>query len=190
MDLIGKVRATCEGSRERKGKDLIVNYHDTSMTQSTPSQEFWQTLPELPQDVFLVWQKLNRAFNPTAIVATREPDGTPHTAPFGSLRAISPRILRFATWRGHETYTNICRDDRVGVFLLSPPGMAVSVKGRARIAREIMEADPNYAVIEIDIDMVKNDMVRRIVLQSAITIHIPDQYMGWFEALLGELDTM
>ncbi|MBU7035948.1 MAG: pyridoxamine 5'-phosphate oxidase family protein [Theionarchaea archaeon] len=160
------------------------------MTPDRISHEYWQTSPELPQDIFLAWQKPNKAFNPTAIVATLDPDGAPHTAPFGSLRAVSQRTLRFATWRGHETYTNICSDDRVEIFLLSPPGMAVSVRGRAKIKREIMEADPNYAVIDVDIDMVKNDMVRRIVIQSAITIHIPEEFVGWFEALLGELDAM
>jgi hypothetical protein len=160
------------------------------MARNHISQEHWQTSPELPQDVFLVWKKPDRAFNPVAIVATIEPDGTPHTAPFGSLRAVTPRILRFATWRGHDTYKNLCSDNRVGVSLLSPLDMAVSVQGRARIAREKMEADPNYVVVDVDIDLVKNDMARRIRIQSAITIHVPDQYVGWFEAVLGELDTI
>jgi hypothetical protein len=160
------------------------------MARNHTPQEYWHTSPELPQDVFLVWQKPNRAFNPVAIIATIEPDGTPHTAPFGSLRAVTPQVLRFATWRGHDTYTNICGDDRVGVSLLSPPGMAVSVKGRARITREKMKADPNYAVIDVDIDLVKNDMVRRIRLQSAITVSILDHYAGWFEAVLSELDAI
>jgi hypothetical protein len=160
------------------------------MARNHISQEHWQTSPELPQDVFLVWKKPDRAFNPVAIVATIEPDGTPHTAPFGSLRAVTPQVLRFATWRGHDTYANICSDIEWGVSLLSPPGMAVSVKGRARITREKMKADPNYAVVDVDIDLVKNDVVRRIRLQSAITIYILDQYISWFEAVLGELDTI
>ena len=83
----------------------------------------WRRLSELPVAVFAAWRKPDRAVNPVAIVATVDPDGAPHTAPFGSLRAVTPCLLRLITWRGHDTYKNLCRDDRVTIAMLAPPDM-------------------------------------------------------------------
>jgi hypothetical protein len=94
------------------------------------------------------------------------------------------------SWHGHDTYTNVCRDGRVTVTLIAPPDMAVSVRGRARVVREQMNADEHYAVVDIDVEEVKNDMVRRIVMESAITISVPDEYKGWFETSLAEVEEM
>ena len=155
-----------------------------------PQERYWRTASELPQEVFEAWRKPNRAINPIAVVATVDPDGTPRTAPFGSLRAVTPRLLRLISWRGHDTYTNLCRDGRVTVTLITPPDMAVSVRGRARVVRKQMNADEHYAVVDIDVEEVKNDMVRTVVIESAITVSVPDEYQGWFEASLGEVEEM
>ena len=103
---------------------------------------------ELPPDVFEAWRKSGRALDPVAIVATVSPDGSPHTAPFGSVRALTPQTLRFLCWRGHDTYSHLIRDSRVGVVLLAPPAAAVSVSGRAAVVRERMRSDEQYAIIE------------------------------------------
>lgn len=153
-----------------------------------PRKRYWRTASELPQEVFEAWRKPNRAINPIAVVATVNPDGTPRTAPFGSLRAVTPKLLRLISWRGHDTYTNLCRDDCVTVTLITPPDMAVTVRGRARVIREQMNADENYAVVDIDVEEVKNDMVRTVVIESAITVSVPDEYKSWFEASLGEVE--
>jgi hypothetical protein len=50
----------------------------------------WRSETEFPPEVFEVWHKPGGAISPVAIVATVDPDGMPHTAPFGSLRAITP----------------------------------------------------------------------------------------------------
>ena len=90
--------------------------------ESDPSRarEHWRRTPELPLHVFEVLHKPNRAINPIAIVATVDPDGMLRTAPFGSLRAVTPKLLRLACNRRHDTYANLCGDGRVSVALLSP----------------------------------------------------------------------
>jgi flavin reductase (DIM6/NTAB) family NADH-FMN oxidoreductase RutF len=55
-------------------------------------------------------------------------DGTPHTAPFGSVRAVTPRLLRLISARYHDTYANLARDGRAVVALLAPPDIAVSIR--------------------------------------------------------------
>lgn len=128
-------------------------------------KRYWKTAPELPLKVFKVWLKPNRAINPIALVATIDPDGAPRTAPFGSVRAVTPRLLQLCSWHNHDTYANLCRDSRVMVTLITPPDVAVSVKGHARVVKEKMDTDEHYAVVEIDVEEVKNDMVRSIQIE-------------------------
>lgn len=147
----------------------------------------WRTAAELPQYVFDVLRKPDIAIEPVAIVATVDPDGGPRTAPFGSLRAHTPRLLRLISLRYHETYANLCRDGRASVAVVAPPDIAVSVCGRARVVREEMETGEHYAVLEIEIEAVKNDMVRSGTVGSAITFYPHEQHQPWFDAALREL---
>jgi general stress protein 26 len=147
----------------------------------------WQVESQLPAEVFEAWHKPDRAISPVAIVATVDPDGMPRTAPFGSLRAITPRLLRFFSWREHDTYANLARDGRVSVALVSPD-VAVSVTGRARVVRERSHADDQFAVLEIDVQQVKNDMVYRIVVESGIEIVPKARHKPWYDQVMTELD--
>jgi flavin reductase (DIM6/NTAB) family NADH-FMN oxidoreductase RutF len=139
--------------------------------------------------VFAVLRKPNRAIDPIAVVATVDSDGTPRTAPFGSLRAITPGLLRLACNHYHDTYANLRRDGRVMVALLAPPNIAVSIRGRARVVRERMNTDEHSAILEIDVEEVKNDMVAGAI-GSAITFFPRDEHQDWFEAALAEVEEM
>ena len=149
-----------------------------------------QRYGSLPQDVFAVLHKSSGTINPIAVVATVDRGGVPRTAPFGSLRAVTCKLLRLVSWRGHDTYANICRDGHVAVALLSPPNIAVSINGWARVVRERMNADEHHAIVEIYVDEVKSDMVRRIVIETPITASILPEHQKWFKAVLGEAEEM
>jgi len=148
---------------------------------------FWATATELPQAVFEVWHKPGNVISPVAVLATLDEDGIPRTAPFGSLRAITPRLLRLCCFQEHISYANMCRDGRVSVALVSPPDIAVSVRGRARVVKERLDHEPNFAILEIDIEEVKNDMAYRIDIDSAITISAKEQFRTWYDALMSEM---
>lgn len=152
----------------------------------------WRRAAELPAEVFAALRKPDRAINPITIVATVDPDGTPRTAPFGSLRAVTSRLLRLACNRHHDTYANLCRDGRVMIALLAPPNIAVSIRGRARVVKERMDFDEHDAAVEIDVEEVKNDMIRvpGSAIESAITLFIPEEQIGWFLAAIGEIEEM
>jgi hypothetical protein len=146
----------------------------------------WMTESALPAEVFEAWHKPDGAISPVAVVATTDPDGAPRTAPFGSLRAITPRLLRLFSWREHDTYANLCRDGRVSVALVSAD-VAVGVTGRARVVRERAHHDEQFAIVEIDVDEVKNDMVYRIVVESGIEIVPKERHKPWYSAVMAEL---
>ena len=152
------------------------------MTNDEESQakKHWRRASELPPDVFAVLRKPDSAINPIAIVATVDPDGAPRAAPFGSLRAVTPGLLRLACNRYHDTYANLCRDGRVAVALLAPPNVAVSIQGRARVVKERMDFDEHYAAVEIDVGEVKSDMIRTpgSAIESATTLFIPEEHIG------------
>lgn len=156
----------------------------------TSQDERWRRAPELPSDVFDALHKPNRAINPVTVVATVDPDGAPHTAPFGSLRAVTPRLLRFSCNRHHDTYANLCRDGRVSVVLLAPPNIAASIRGRARMVKERMDIGEQLAIFEIDVEEVKNDMMRRGVIDSAAGFTPPQELRDYYVGAIAEIEDM
>jgi hypothetical protein len=161
-----------------------------SEAQGAQKRAYWSKAPELPEEVFTVLRKPNRAINPITIVATVDPDGNPRTAPFGSLRAATPRLLRLACLRYHDTYVNLCRDDRVAVALLAPPDIAVSITGRARVVKERVDANEQIAILEINVEEVKNDMMRRGAIESAIQFSVPEDLADFYMTLIDEVERM
>jgi hypothetical protein len=154
----------------------------------TPKMTRWYKASELPPEIFAVWRKPNRALSPVAIVATTDADGTPRSAPFGSLRAVTPRLLRFSPSHYQSTYAILRRDGRTMVTMVSLPNIAVSIRGRARVLRERMVTDENRAIVEIHIEEVKNDMVPTVVIENAVTISAREEYRNWFQTLLAEIE--
>jgi hypothetical protein len=161
-----------------------------SDAQETRKNGFWSTTLELPTEVFEAWQKTSGAISPVAIVASVDPDGAPRTAPFGSLCAITPRLLWLCSLHDYDTYANLCRDGQAMVALVSPPNISVSVRGQTRVVKERMEHDEHFAVLEIDIEEVKNDMVYRIVIESGITISAREKHKPWYDAVISELEAI
>jgi len=160
------------------------------LAQRPAHDERWRRAPELPPDVFAVLHKQDRAINPITVVATVDPDGAPRTAPFGSLRAVTPSLLRLACNQYHDTYANLCRDGRVSAALLAPPNIAVSIRGRARVVQERMDTGDHLAVVEIDIDEVTNDMMRRGTIESAVGFAPPEELRGYYVGAIAEIEDM
>jgi hypothetical protein len=158
------------------------------MSENRIRPEYWRTATVLPSNVMSVWRKPELSINPVAIVATVDEKGNPHTAPFGSLRAMTPDKLRLICLRYHDTYTNLFRDGRVVAVLVASPDIAVSVYGTARLICERMEYDENYALFEIDIENVKNDMVRTVTIDSGIMITPREEFGEWFDWGISELE--
>lgn len=152
------------------------------------SARTWHLAAELPENVFLAMRKPDRAISPIAVVASVNEDGTPHTAPFASLRAVSPTIMRLICFRFHHTYSNLTRDGRVMVSFLAPPDIAVSIRCNSELLKERMTADENYAIFEMRVEQVKNDMVKTVVIESPLTVAPRYEYEDWFDAALEELE--
>jgi hypothetical protein len=158
--------------------------------QDAGPDEHWRRAQELPPYVFAALHKKDRAINPIAVVATVDADGAPRTAPFGSLRAVSPALLRLACAQYHDTYANLCRDGRVSVALLAPPDVAVSICGRARVVQERMDTGDHLAVVEIDVEEVKNDMMRRGAIESAASFAPPEELRAYYVGAIAEIEDM
>ena len=158
--------------------------------QQTSGREQWRSARALPPDVFTALHKPNRAIKPVTIVATVDSDGRPRTAPFGSLRAITPQLLRLACGNYHDTYANLCRDGQVSVAVLAPPNIAVSIRGRARVVKEQMVVAKNLVLVEIDIEEVKNDMMRRGIIESAVGFTPPEDLKDFYAGAIAEIEDM
>ena len=151
------------------------------------TEERWRTSPTLREDVYDALKKPDGLMNPSTVVATIDEDGSPRTAPFGSLHALSPNLLTFIINRRHQTLANIKRDGRVMVCVVCAPGIAVSIKGTTRIVADPWEFDERYAVAEIDIEEVKNDMPMAIRIESGIEISGVGPFAEWWKSCWREI---
>jgi hypothetical protein len=123
-----------------------------------------------------------------AIVATVDHDGGPRTATFGAMRPITPATLRFACNRGNVTYGNIVRDGRVMVAVFAPPDVAVGICGRARVLKERMDTLPDDAVVQIDVEDIKNDHLPNAPIASGITYTVSPAVAAQLDAVNAELE--
>jgi hypothetical protein len=71
---------------------------------------------------------------------------------------------------------------------LAPPDVAVSVSGRARVAREPMLCDEQMAMLEIDIESVKNDLGLVISIERGTELSIPEDKIGFYLAVVEEVE--
>lgn len=145
----------------------------------------WSKLGELPQDVLKALS--HTGIGHTVVVATTDPDGSPHTAPFGSMCAMSTRVLRFASDKRNDTYANILRNGRATVSLIVPPDIAVSVRGRARVLKERMSLMETDAILEIEVEEVKNDLIRGTKIETGITYSVPESLVPLVENYIAEV---
>ncbi len=139
----------------------------------------------IPPNIF---SELRRtAPGPSAVVATVDVNGNPHTAPFGSLKAATPSLLRFGCDRRHDTYTNILRNSRVMVCLVAPPDIAVSISGGAKVAKERMDLVGTDSVIEIEIEDVKSDLIPGTTIETGITYSVGEEMKPFIEEYIAEV---
>jgi Pyridoxamine 5''-phosphate oxidase. len=145
---------------------------------------------ELPPDAYAALRADAGVEGPIVIVATVDADGGPHTAPFGSLRALDTRRLRFGCGREHQTYANVIRDGRVVVSVLAPPKVAISIRGRARVVKAQMQILDTDAVIEIAVEEVKDDsdVGTEFEFASGVTVNYPDELVPVVEGYVLEVE--
>jgi hypothetical protein len=74
------------------------------------------------------------------------------------------------------------------VAFLAPSVVAVSIFGRARVVKDKMEADERAAMVEIDVEEVKNDLVFRGSIESGIELNIRESHIGWYLTLVEEVE--
>lgn len=148
----------------------------------------WEEADELPAAVIAALrQPIGQV---VAIVATVDEDGSPRTAAFGSVRPITGRELRFGCNRTHTTFANVIRDGRVMVALFAPPGVAVGIRGRARVLKEQLDCWPGDAAITIEVTKVKNDALPMAPVESGITYSVPADVGVRIQAYFDELEAL
>ena len=67
--------------------------------------------------------------------------------------------------------------------MICPPNVAISVRGRARVVEEPFSLDENYALVEVDIEEVKNDMPVRVGLETGIAVAPNGPFVDWWKSL-------
>ncbi|MGQ0678946.1 MAG: pyridoxamine 5'-phosphate oxidase family protein [Actinomycetota bacterium] len=124
-----------------------------------------------------------------AIVATIDEDGWPRTAAFGSVRAVSGSEIRFACNRTSTTYANLVRDGRLMIALQIPPNISLGIKGRAAVLKQTMESLPTNALIQVMVELVKNDSISLVVGVSGTSYQLTPEAAKIVDRAFEELES-
>jgi hypothetical protein len=83
------------------------------------------------------------------------------------------------------TYANLVRDGRVMVALHAAPDVAVAIRGRATVVRDHLDTMPSNAVVQVDVEVVKNDAVPTLPITGGVTYDGAEQLTAVAEELDG-----
>jgi hypothetical protein len=98
-----------------------------------------------------------RAKESTAILATNNPSGYPHTMPVHLMFAPDERTILVALRLGHQSVENIRCDGRVVLCLCEHDDLNVSIRGDAAVVRGPALSNRNMCIVKIDVSDVKDD---------------------------------
>jgi len=104
----------------------------------------------------------------TCVVATVDESGDPWTTPVNIITSISGSIIRMALERRSTALANIQRRGRVMIAVLDEGNIAVGISGRAAVVRPMMESNPLMAMVEMEVDGVKDDTWPDLVVCQGI----------------------
>jgi len=138
---------------------------------------------ELPQKVFEI---LNKEVA-TVVIATVDEDGSPRTAPFSWIVAKDKRTLRVGMGVRNFTFANVKRNGKVMICLLEEGNIAISIKGKARVIKEKLDSATGVAMVEINIEEIKNDASAVSPVKSGVRIDINDKYLRIVKEVFNEL---
>jgi hypothetical protein len=74
--------------------------------------------------------------------------------------------------------------------VLAPPNIAVSICGQARIVKQQMDIAEHLVAVEIDIEEVKNDMMRRGTIDGSVGFTPPEDLKGFYVGAIAEIEDM
>lgn len=104
----------------------------------------------------------------TAVVATVDESGDPWTTPVNIITSISRNTIRMALERRSVALANIERRGRVMIAVLDEGNVAVGIRGRAAVVKPSMESNPLMAMVEVEVDGVKDDSWPDLVVCQGI----------------------
>ena len=104
----------------------------------------------------------------TGILASVNQDATPHTSPVSFMIANNPKSIRMAIYKNSQTLANIRLHEPVALALLEEGNIAVSIYGKARIVQENMESNYNLAIVELEVEEVKNNSSPNFIVVQGI----------------------
>jgi hypothetical protein len=76
------------------------------------------------------------------------------------------------------------------VAVLAPPNIAIGIRGRARVIKERMDVGEHLAIVEIEVEGVKNDMMRRGAIESEIRFAPPEDLRAYYVGAIAEIEDL
>jgi hypothetical protein len=114
-------------------------------------------------------------------------DGGPHAIPVATILRAGDRRILFALKHSHESLERLRDSPRIALVVLGDD-KAFTARGRARIVREALTGEPDFAAVELDVESIDDHRGPGMELGVSVTDHGGLDTLSEHIAALRELD--
>ncbi len=138
----------------------------------------------LPANIYEYFQNQTM----TGVASTIDEDGYPRGAPMSLFYAPSDKILLMGNQNRSQTFKNTVRLGKIALTFINEGDVAFTIRGRARVFKEVMESNKYLAVIAVEIEAVKSDVAVDVEVSEGIKYTYRSQkWEDMINAVLAEL---
>jgi hypothetical protein len=95
-------------------------------------------------------------------------DDGPYAIPVSAPQRAGDRRILLSLKRDRGSLARLRRHPEVALTLLTEGDIALTARGRARIAEEPMAADPDYAAVAIDVEQIDDHRQAAFTVESGV----------------------
>lgn len=127
----------------------------------------------------------------TGVASTVDDDGYPRGAPMSLFFAPDEKTLLMGTQNRSQTFKNAEREGKIALTFVGSGDVAFTIRGRARVVKEKMEASEYMGVLAVSIEGVKSDVAVDAEVTEGIKIQFRSaKWKDFFDRVLSELQSL
>jgi oxalate decarboxylase len=151
----------------RKDKQIVVS--------SGPAHPRLERLPEWPERTL-------------AVLSTT--DGGPHAIPVASVLRAGDRRILFSLKHSRGSLERLRESPEVALVVLGAGDTAFTARGRARIVDESMPREPDFAAVELDVEVIDDHRQPGYDVDSGVGVSIEHTALDELRRRIADLRTL
>lgn len=143
---------------------LFAELLDGGITSIREAEGLRKIEERLPANIYAYFQNQTM----TGVASTIDEDGYPRGAPMSLFYAPSDNILLMGTQNRSQTFKNTVRVGKIALTFINEGDIAFTIRGKARVFKEVMESNKYLGIIVVEIEAVKSDVAVDVEVSEGI----------------------